>query len=280
MRTGLPQVALGKHRITRLIIGGNPFVGNSHYSTALSEEMREYYTDECIVKTLHAAQAAGINTVQTRGDFRMMRCIELFRREGGQIHWLVQNATEMHDTFQNIRTIAAAGAAGIYLHGVMTDNFYLDGKIDKVVDYLKAMRDAGVLVGLGTHIPEVIEYAEEKDWDIDFYMACLYNISTAGRKSAVMTGNFRYKEEPFQPEDPAKMCQTIRQARKMCLAFKIMGAGRRCGSPEEVHSAFKFAFDNIKATDAVVVGMFGKHSDQITENVKHLLEAGQDVPPI
>lgn len=74
---------------------------------------------------------------------------------------IAQTASEMSGIFQNIRILAAAGAAGIYHHGTTTDNLWHEGKIDTVQDYVSCMRDSGVQVGLGTHIPEVIEYAEE-----------------------------------------------------------------------------------------------------------------------
>ena len=41
-------------------------------------------------------------------------------------------------------------------------------------------------------------------------------------------------------------------------------------------TAFRFAFANIKPTDPVIVGMFPKYSDQVTENasiVRKLLQA-------
>ena len=33
-----------------------------------------------------------------------------------------------------------------------------------------------VRVDIGSHIPEVLDYVEEKGWDVDFYMACFYNL--------------------------------------------------------------------------------------------------------
>ena len=173
----LPTIPLGPHQITRLIVGGNPFCGNSHYSQAMSREMADYYTAEQVVDVLNQCQAAGINTVQARGDYhRILYWLELFRREGGQLHWIAQTASEMHDVFQNIRVLASAGAIGIYHHGSRTDQLWGRGEIDGVKEYLQCIRDTGALVGLGTHIPEVIEYAQEKDWDVDFYMACFHNI--------------------------------------------------------------------------------------------------------
>lgn len=236
--------------------------------------MREYFTAECVVDYLHGLVKEGINTLQARGDYhRILYWLELFRREGGHLHWIAQTASEMSDVFQNIRVLAAAGAAGIYHHGSKTDHFWMEGRIDRVRDYLKCMRDAGVQVGLGTHIPEVIEYAEEKGWDIDYYMACFYNLSRKPRESALVSGRMDDVQEEFLDEDPPRMCRTILQTEKMCLAFKILAASRLCATQEEVAAAFRFAFVHIKPKDAVVVGMFPKESDQIALNVGHALTA-------
>ena len=274
--TPLPTVALGRSdiRVTRLISGANPLVGNSHFSRDMDAEMREYFTPERVVRYLQDLQDAGINALQARGDYhRVLHWVELFRREGGRLHWIAQTASEMHDVFQNIRVLVAAGACAVYHHGTKTDNLWLDGRIDEVEDSLKAIRDTGAQVGLGTHVPEVIEYAEEKGWDVDFYMACFYNLSRAKRESAVVDPSARTEEEGFPSEDPPRMCETIRATDKMCLAFKILGAGRRCRTQEDVRTAFRFAFDNIKSGDAVVVGMFPKREDQIGRNVRYTMEA-------
>lgn len=270
----LPMITLGDYRLTRLMVGGNPFCGNSHFSEEMSRDMREYYTAERVVEVLHRCQASGINTVQARGDYhRILHWLELFRREGGMLHWIAQTASEMHDVFQNIRIIASAGAIGIYHHGSRTDQLWNLGEIDRAKDYLQCIRDTGVLVGLGTHIPEVIEYSGEKGWDVDFYMACFYNLGRTPRESALVAPDSSpVDQEPFLPEDPPRMCDVIRKTSKPCLAFKILGAHRRCGSQEEIREAFRFAFEHIKPMDAVVVGMFPRYEDQITLNVQHVIE--------
>jgi len=270
----LPTVPFGPHHITRLIVGGNPFCGNSHYSEAISRDMVAYYTPERVVDVLAQCQAAGINTVQARGDYhRVLYWIELFRRQGGKLHWIAQTASEMHDVFQNIRILAAAGAEGIYHHGTRTDHYWQEGQIDRVEEYLKRMRDAGVQVGLGTHIPEVIEYAEDKGWDIDFYMACMYNISRKPRESALVSGVQDFAGEQYLAADRARMCEVVRQTPKTCLAFKILAASRNCATQDDVQAAFDYAFGHIKAQDAVVVGMYPRHIDQVSLNVQHTLDA-------
>jgi hypothetical protein len=272
----LPKVRLGNSEIevTRLISGGNPLCGNSHFSPEMNEDMRSYYTEEGVVEFLKRVERSGINALQARGDFhRILYWRELFRRQGGDLRFITQTASEMVDVFENIRVIAAAGAAAIYHHGSRTDRWWFEDQIDRVKDYLACMRDCGVQVGLGTHIPEVIEYAEENEWDVDFYMACFYNLSGRRRESALVDPSVPSAPEEYRPEDAERMCCVIRQTDKMCLAFKILAASRRCGSQEEVREAFEFAFANIKDRDAVVVGMFPKYEDQITLNVEHTIHA-------
>jgi hypothetical protein len=257
----VPTVPFGPHHITRLIVGGNPFCGNSHFSEEMSREMVEYYTAERVVDVLAQCQTAGINTVQARGDYHRV------------LHWIAQTASEMHDVFQNIRILAAAGAQGIYHHGSRTDHYWQEGQIDRVQAYLKCMRDSGVQVGLGTHIPEVIEHAESKGWDIDFYMACMYNISRKPRESALVSGVQDFAGEQYLTADRARMCKVVRQTPKTCLAFKILAASRNCATQDNVQAAFDYAFQHIKAHDAVVVGMYPSHIDQVTLNVQHTIRA-------
>jgi len=270
----IPTIPFGQYQITRLISGGNPLCGNSHFSPEMSKDMAGYYTAEQVVKYLHRVEECGINTLQARGDYhRILHWIELFRREGGKLHWIAQTASEMHDVFQNIRVLAAAGAIGIYHHGTLTDRWWHEGKIDQVNDYLKCMRDCGVQVGLGTHIPEAIEYTEEKGWDVDFYMACFYELSRTPRESALVTGAMPAPgEEVYPDEDPPRMCKVIRATPKTCLAFKILAAGRRCATQDNVREAFNYAFANIKPNDGVVVGMFPKYLDQIAANVEYAID--------
>jgi hypothetical protein len=269
----LPAIDFGPIRITRLVSGGNPLVGYSHFSPDMDGDMKAYFTEEEAVRYLHRIQQSGINTLQARGDYhRILHWRELFKRGGGRLHWIAQTASEMSDVFENIRVLAAAGADAIYHHGTQTDNWWLEGSIGRVRDYLTCMRDQGVRVGLGTHIPEVIEYVEEKGWDVDFYMACFYNLNRRPRQSAVVVPGSR-TTEVFDPDDPAEMCRVIRATRKTCLAFKILGSSRRCASQEAVREAFFFALSNIKPIDAVVVGMFPRHVDQINLNVQYALEA-------
>ena len=78
--------------------------------------------------------------------------------------------------------------------------------------------------------------------------------------------------ETYLSEDPTRMCKVVKQVSKPCLVYKLLAAGRKCGSPQEVREAFAFAYKNIKPTDAAIVGMYPRYSDQISENTQLVRE--------
>jgi hypothetical protein len=80
------------------------------------------------------------------------------------------------------------------------------------------------------------------------------------------------QEEQFDDEDRDRMLSVVRSVSKPCLVIKILGASRKCDSPEATRDAFAFTFDRIKSTDAVVVGMYPKYRDQVAENARIVRE--------
>lgn len=66
--------------------------------------------------------------------------------------------------------------------------------------------------------------------------------------------------------DPERMCRMIRATRKPCLTFKVFGAGRTSDSAEEREIAVQFALSKVKPTDAIIVGMYPRFTDQVKEN--------------
>ena len=270
----LPQVDFCGKRISRLIIGGNPFSGNSHQNARLDAEMEDYFTTQRIKDTLLKCLENGVNAAQLRGDKHIARILREFRLEGNEIHWIGQTAPEMTPFENNVRFIRNNGAFSLYHHGTVTDALFKNGEYAEIERRLRVIRESGMAVGLGSHMPEVFEYAETHHWDVDFYMCCVYNISKIDRVSSAITGKMN-SGEPFDEEDRQKMFAFIRSTDKPCLAFKILGAGRRCTSDADVESAFREALTSIKPSDAVIVGMFPRDKDQVTENanlVRKILE--------
>jgi hypothetical protein len=260
----LPTVKLGEHDVTRLIIGGNPFSGGSHTSVEMDRAFLDYYTTENTKAALRECEANGLNAIQTRGDRHIMRMLREYRNEGGTLQWIAQTASEFRDLPGNVRQIADAGAIAIYHHGTRTDALWREGAIDDVRELTQVMRDCGVAVGVGTHLPEVVEHIEAQGWDLDFYMTCFYSLSIPRPKDGNL-GQF-LPGEVYDDADRDRMSAVIRACSKTCLAFKIMAASRKCETPETVREAFQYAFDHIKPQDAVVVGMFQRDHNQVAMN--------------
>ena len=62
------------------------------------------------------------------------------------------------------------------------------------------------------------------------------------------------------------MTRTIRQVSKPCVAFKVLAAGHHCRTPQGIEDALRDAFDNIKPVDVVLLGMWQKYKDQVSQN--------------
>lgn len=279
----LPTVELGGKKITRLITGGNPLYGYSHFNGVLDKLMVEYFTDEQLIKFLLDCQKAGINTWQSNFKERTRLQYPKIRAAGCTMNWLclsdpwdvnrsAKTPQEIHDAMMKCVDIAApAKPIGMAHHGGGTDLLFREGKLDLIKDFINKVHDRGFPAGISTHNPAVVEVVEEKGWNHDYYMNCFYRVSREPEDFQKEIGVLPVGET-YLSSDPPRMCKMIKQTKKTCLGFKILAAGRKCESPAQVREAFKFAFANIKPGDATIVGMFPKFSDQITENAQIVRE--------
>ena len=181
------------------------------------------------------------------------------------MQWLLLSSRQLEEDLSLIPKIAARKPIGIVHHGGTTDRRWRNGEQAKIKEFLKAVRDSGVMVGLSAHNPEVIATVEEENWDVDFFMAAVYRLTRTDKEFAALLGQ-KPLGETFLPEDPPRMYRAIRQSKKTCLAYKILGAGRVTDSPKEIDRAFRTAFESIKPQDCVIVGMYPRYSDQAREN--------------
>ena len=116
----------------------------------------------------------------------------------------------------------------------------------------------------------MIAQVEEEGWDVDFYAGCVYNRTRTVEewKKALNGEILEMPGEIYLQSDPPRMYKVMRQTRKPCFAFKILAAGR---IPERgVDQAFRTAFESIKPTDAVYVGMFPRVKDEVKENAERV----------
>jgi hypothetical protein len=262
----LPTIQLGKHTVTRLIIGGNPIYGYSHFNKLLSQHQTAWHTPERVVALLKRCEQAGINTWQNSYAKRTLDDLERFRSAGGQLQWLCLGKPDWDRMPDRIDDAAKHKPIGIAPHGALAEKLHRENRLGVLTDLLKRIRDQGVLVGLSAHNPALIELAEDKGWDIDYYMCCLYYLTRPRDELRKLLGDDLPLGEIYLRSDPPRMFAAIQAARKPCLAYKVLAAGRRIDSAAEIRSCFETALKHIKPTDALIVGMYQQFGDQVGEN--------------
>jgi len=254
----MPTTTIGPLTVSRLIMGGNPFSGNSHWSAELSAKMRHWWTTARIKECLREAESLGVNALVARGDNHIQRLLTEYWDEGGTIQWIAQTAPERASVEANIRQICGTGAKSCYLHGGMVDGIFRDGDPEVMRDWVALIKELGMVAGLASHNFEYPLRAEEMDLGCDFYMCCFYDLYGRGG-------------EYYEEEDRQAMIRTIQEIDKPCVAYKILAAGRN-----EPEPAFRFAFEHIKPTDPVCVGIYTEEQPtQVEDNVALTVKYGR-----
>jgi hypothetical protein len=260
----VPKMKFGGVEISRMVLGVNPFYGFAHYNNNFSGAMRDWYTQDKVCEVLHYATHFGINAFNYVNWGRAPEDWARFLAEGGRMH-LIAQVTAKDDAaslVQNLKPLA------LHRQGEVVDIAFRERTMDTVRDWCKQVRDMGVLVGVGTHKPEVIELVEEQGWDVDFYAGCVYNRTRSEDEwRHILNGELlEMPREIYLQSDPARMYKVMRQTSKPCFAFKILAAGRI--AEQDIAGAFRTAFSSIKPIDGVFVGVFPRAKDELKENAQ------------
>ena len=259
----VPRMRFGNVEIGRLVLGCNPFLGEGHFNPTLAALMREYFTPDRVCSIMHQCNRFGIDAYNLAGG---SDTLQRFESEGGKMHLICQGGQSSLE--DQMRRLAPFKPLAIYNMGETVDRAFQTDAMDTIKEWCKKARDMGVMVGVGTHKPEVIALVEEQNWDVDFYAGCVYNRTrTDGEWRELLKGELmEMSREMYLQSDPARMYKVMRQTRKPCFAFKVLAAGRI--PPAGVEQAFRTAFESIKPIDGVFVGMFPKVRDEVREDAE------------
>ncbi|MGA2119169.1 MAG: hypothetical protein ABSH56_31005 [Bryobacteraceae bacterium] len=260
----VPKIKFGNVEISRMVLGVNPFYGFAHYNNTLGTVMKEWYTADRVCNVMHQCNRFGINAFNYVHLDRAPQDWARFQAEGGKMHLIIQ-VTAGVDSAMLVKTLKPLA---LQRQGEVVDKAFQTGEMDTVKEWCKRARDLGVMVGVGTHKPEIIDLVESEGWDVDFYSGCVYNRTrtTDEWKKALNGEIMEMTSDIYMQSDPARMYKAIRQTKKPCFAFKILAAGR---IPDRgIEHAFRTAFASIKPIDAVYVGMFPRVKDEVRENAE------------
>ena len=115
--------------------------------------------------------------------------------------------------------------------------------MDRLPDYLKMIRDRGMIPGLSAHMPELILYSDLNGYDVETYIQ-IYNCMGFMMQVEIESVN-----------------KIIWEAKKPVMTIKSMAAGR-C-SP---FVGITFSFSTLRPCDMVTVGAMT--ADEVHEDVE------------
>ncbi len=274
----LPVGRIRHVEMTRLILGGNLIAGIAHARDLryVSQLLREYFTDEKIIRTWQLAEEHGINTMSAWPTTRNVALIERYRRLGGKLQWLGHANCEK--PYTGIKTCIDHGAAGVYVSGDRADQCARDGRVRELGEPISLIKQNGLIAGVAGHPLDVPRACEEAGIDADFYMQTLHSgdywsatppkqhESEVGTgESTVVVGNYAsgFNDNIWclQPDETIAYLKTVT---KPWMAFKVLAAGA-------IHPRQGFAYAFRSGADFVHVGMFDFQIAEDCEIARRLL---------
>ncbi len=268
----LPQITIAGHQIPRMVVGCNPIGGWSHSVRNMTLAMTDYFSLENTIRFLRNCEKAGLNVWLSYWAEKPLAALKALWSEGSKIRPYFLG--ELGPKGEISKEILEYRPLWFLHHGNVTDTLFRAGKQEQVHDFVKKVHDElGIPAGVSAHNPDCIKYIEDKGWEVDLYQTCLYYVTRPKEEIRARLGSAMLGE-PFLESDRDDMLKVVQQVKKPCLAFKILGAGWHCDSDESVEDAFQYTLSRIKKTDGIIVGMWPKFKDEITQNVEFLRQYG------
>jgi hypothetical protein len=260
----MQYISLGTLKVSRFILGSNPFSGFSHQDPAADIAMMKYYTTARIKETLWQAEALGVNTLIARVDHHILRFLLEYQDEGGSLQWFAQTCPEVGDHHTCVSRAIAGKAKACHIHGGVMDFLFAKKRLAEIPPVIQRIRDNGMLAGIAAHNPKVIEWADA-NLDVDYYMCSYYNAAHRNERAEHVSG----MEEWFLEEDRQAMTALIHNLSRPAIHYKVLAAGRN--DPCE---AFNVVARSMRPNDMVCVGIYSKdRPEMLKEDVELFLEA-------
>lgn len=269
METGkrFPRTTVAGVDMPRMIAGSNWILGFSHTSSSADRLIVEKNKNrKAIVDMLAAYNEYGIDAMMGPcGDNPVLADAvhEAEDRFGHKITIVDTPIVNVDDTAEARREAEARfrqsrdlGATFCLIHHSSAEQLVNKNKqqIVRLPDYLKMIRDNGMIPGLSAHMPELIVYSDLNEYDVQTYIQ-IYNCM-----GFLMQVEIEYVHK------------VIWNAKKPVMTIKSMAAGR-C-SP---FVGLTFSYSTIRPCDMVTLGAFTPA--EVHEDVEIALAAIERRPP-
>ena len=238
-----PRTMVGGLSVSRMIIGTNWFLGWSHQSPAKDHLIKSKMDRKAIADVLEVFFRSGVDTImgplaQNPSIFDAIKDAE--DRTGAKCIKVDTPIINVQDTGAGrdetkaiLDQVAASGAEICMPHHTSVERL-LDRstqQIRRLGEYTDMIRERGMIPGLSAHMPEVLAYADQNDYDVETYIQ-IYNCM----------GFLMQIEVEW-------IHKLITNAKKPVMTIKPMAAGR-----VTPFVGLTFVWNTIRDQDMVTVG--------------------------
>ena len=246
--TKFPRTTVGGVSLSRMIIGTNWLAGWSHTTMSADNMIKAYHNSNVSVEPLlETFLDSGVDTIM--GSFSLTphitEAISNVQEKTGQKIIMIDtpmmnvddSAEGRKEARQTILKSREMGAEICLIHHSSAEQLVDKNRkeIRRLNDYTEMIRDAGMIPGLSAHMPELIVYSDQNEYDVETYVQ-IYNCLGFLMQVEVETVN-----------------NIIRSAKKPVITIKAMAAGR-C-TP---FVGLNFSWVTIRECDMVAVGCFNE----------------------
>jgi hypothetical protein len=228
-KASMPMIRLGEFRVSRLILGTNPFWGFWHGNPRKPVSI----TEEGKMAVMDSAADNGITAVWAPAYKEWITLWKTYKAKGGRLEsWMGQpDGYKGVSLEEQIRECYKNGGKAICIQGLNVDEAIKNNDYEKLKRLLGMIRDYGLNAGLASHNPENILKAEESGLPAEFYHLTLGIPDT------------------FESGAREKTLKTVQQIEKPMVIFKVLGAGRF-----EPNEAIPYVLNAISRKDGICLG--------------------------
>ncbi|MBE6612288.1 MAG: hypothetical protein E7632_07335 [Ruminococcaceae bacterium] len=178
-----PRTEVAGVSLPRLLIGTNWLLGYSHRSSSNDKKIRDMYNEpEKFLPVFEAYLRYGIDALMAPVSTNPIMQEAIKYAEDKLEHKFIiidtpafnvdDNADARKEAEAAIRHSKEIGATFCLIHHASCEQLVNKNlrQIPRLPDYLAMIRDAGLLPGLSAHMPEIVQYCDQNDYDVETYI--------------------------------------------------------------------------------------------------------------
>jgi hypothetical protein len=256
-----PRTIVGGVSLPRLLIGTNWLLGFTHTSVAADNNVKRLFsTREAIADVLEVFVKAGIDAVMGPLSVQPLMQDGIKTAENRTGRGIIRidtpvinvddSTTARHATEVLLDKVKAGGATFCLPHHQSVEQLVNKNKrqIVRLPDYLSMIRQRGMIPGLSAHMPEIIIFSDEQNYDVETYIQIFNCI-----------GYLMQIEVEY-------IHKVIWAAKKPVMTIKPLAAGR-----VTPFIGLTFVWNSIREQDMVTVGCMTP--EEAAEDIEYSLAA-------